>query len=97
MLGKYGRGGINLKNIAYQDTGCHLEPKCLTCPRSIEECTAWKEQRGQGRPKMTQETRKAIMAILEEGKTVEAIAGEFNVSLKSIRRIKAEARGKEEG
>jgi len=79
-----------LNPIGYQDTGCHLEPKCLECPRPISGCPTW----GYGHPTDGDTNWRhkcdhdGIRAGLKEGLPVGKIAQMFGVSERTVRDIR---------
>lgn len=75
----------------HTDTGCHLEPKCCSCPRPISKCPAWNYGfAGEGdthfRPRSDHEGIKE--ALLEGRHSVRTIAHDFGVGERTVREIR---------
>ncbi len=73
----------------YADTGCHLYPSCLACPRPrciFDEPLVPASRR----PKPARNAE--ILRLAGEGKSRQAIAALVGVSKRTVDRIRADAR-----
>ncbi len=71
----------------YQDTGCHLHPSCLECPR--ERCI-YEEYRHPFRGTTPAQRRKEdqVVALVRQGLSAREIAMKLHLSHRTIFRIK---------
>jgi transposase-like protein len=68
------------------DTGCHLHPKCLVCPRELcihEDVAARGNQQARLRRK-AMELR--AVALRQQGSSVPEIAGELGLAIRTVTR-----------
>ncbi len=72
------------KMLAYKDTGCKLNPTCLDCPISTDECPLFTP--GGIRKYVKKEKISSIRILHQEGKTTTELTKIFNVSRSTIQR-----------
>ena len=73
----------------WKDSGCALQPSCLSCP--LERCI---EEVPRGRQRQRMSDRAAAMAALRrQGSTAGQVAEAFGVSLRTVQRALQQHRG----
>ena len=76
------------EHLAYNDGGCELAPACLRCP--LEVCRH--DQRG-GARRLRQTARdETLLRFYEEGLSIDALAGRYRLTRRSVFRILAKER-----
>ena len=87
-------GGRKVRNDAlpehvnYRDAGCELAPSCLRCP--LERCRY--DEPGGARTLLRTSRDKAVLLRRDDGIGIDALAGEFDISRRSVFRILARGR-----
>ncbi len=71
----------------YRDTGCALSPRCLSC--SIDRC---KDDEPDAAVKVRARDREIVMLRRRHGAPIDALAGTYGLTRRSIFRILGEAR-----
>ena len=74
--------------IEYQDSGCDLAPSCLRCP--LARCRY--DEPGGARKLLQVPRDEAVRRRREEGVGIDALAGEFGLSRRTVFRILARGR-----
>jgi hypothetical protein len=88
-----GRRDALPEHTRYTDNGCAVHHSCLTCP--LERCR-YDEPNG-ARGLRSQERDRTILALQSEGRPIASIAERFGVSRRTVFRVLAASRAKEQG
>ena len=76
------------EHLEYRDTGCDLAPSCLRCP--LARCRY--DEPGGARKLLQGSRDEAVRHRRGEGVAIDALAGEFGISRRSVFRILAAGR-----
>ena len=78
------------EHLAYQDGGCDLSPECLRCP--LERCRY--DEPGGARRIVRAPRDEALRRRRGEGVAIKALASEFGLSRRTVFRVLARGRGR---
>lgn len=76
------------EHTTYADTGCSVNPSCLSCP--LVRCRY--DEPGGARKLLGDERDKDIVQAQRDGRTIDAIARSYGVSRRTVFRALARAR-----
>ena len=81
------------EEIAYRDDGCDIHPQCLTCP--LPRCRY--DEPGGLRAMLNSYRDERIVALREQGATVDEISERYSLSRRTVFRVLSSTAGKSNG